>query len=74
MTKEKNINFAMETVENLIWNGEFFDDLFFFMEKIISENLEITLTRIGNKEPNAVIRDLNHLTNFKKRFDFPRNK
>lgn len=74
MTKEKNINFAMETVENLIWNGELFDDLFIFMEKIISEKREITFTRIGNKESNTVIRDLNHLINFKKQFDFPRNK
>lgn len=74
MRKEKNINFAMETVENLMWNDELFDELFLFLEKIILENREISFTRIGNKEPNVTIRDLNHLNNFKRQFDFPRGK
>ncbi len=73
MRKEKNINFAIETVENLMWNGQLFDDLFLFLEKIISDNLEITFTRIGNIEPYVTISDLNHLSNFKKQFDFPRS-
>ena len=64
----------METVENIMWNGEVFDELFLFLEKIICENREISFTRIGNKKPYVTIKDLNHLSNFKRQFDFPRDK
>lgn len=70
----KTIMFAIDTIEDLQWNSLQFDFLFVFFEKLIISKHEFEFHRIGHKnEPLTIVRDLNHLNNFKKNYDFPRS-
>ena len=72
MNPKKTVAFAINTVEDLLWNGTLFDSFFKYLESIINFGHEITFHRIGRNEILTTIKDISHLNNFKKGFEFPR--
>lgn len=73
MQPKKTISFAINTVEDLMWNGLLFDNFFSYLESVINLHYEITFHRIDSKEILTTISDINHLNNFRNGFEFPRD-
>lgn len=71
MTPRKNIRFALETIDDMRFN-ESVHGFFSFVEELISQGFEVSFYRFNQKEPVTVIKDLDHLKNFKKSVGLPK--
>jgi hypothetical protein len=64
------ISFAINTIEDLNGNDIHLTKFFAFLRSLIRNGNQLEFYRIGSNESLTLIKDLEHLKNFKKSFKF----
>lgn len=66
INRKKKVSLWLKTIEDLVWH-DLSDDYFKTLELFISSGYELHFYRNSKDiEPVTVIKDLNHLSNFRK--------
>jgi len=66
------ISFVLDTIEDLRNNHKFMDEYFLLLENLIKNGNQLAFYWIDGNEKLTLIKDLNHLENFKKSFKYIR--